>query len=170
MNERLRIAGADATKKTAQDAPGTIFSRGVATLVSPLFRARVSSKQSVVLQCHLNMFARSKTAWTLSSLWTHKTRPQVTLKTAQTAVFNSAHTDHLFLGRKRRRTKNERQNHTTNRPRNRIRANQRAGRESQRTKISPSITHSRGWCTVSPRTRIAVPTTTIATPSRIKTG
>ena len=37
MSERVRIAGADATKKTAQDAPGTIFSRGGATLVSPLF-------------------------------------------------------------------------------------------------------------------------------------
>jgi hypothetical protein len=43
------------------------------------------------------MFARSKTVWTLSSLWTQRTRPQVTLKTAQTAVFNSAHTDHFFL-------------------------------------------------------------------------
>ena len=37
MSERLRIAGADAAKNTAQDAPGTIFPRGVATLVSPLF-------------------------------------------------------------------------------------------------------------------------------------
>ena len=37
MSERFRIAGADAAKNTAQDAPGTIFSRGGATLVSPLF-------------------------------------------------------------------------------------------------------------------------------------
>ena len=89
--------------------PRSDFLKG-GTLVSPPFRARVSSQQSAVLQCHVQIFARSKTAWTLSSLWTHKTRPQVTLKTAQTAVFNSVHTDHVFLGKKRRRTKSEQHN------------------------------------------------------------
>jgi len=58
----------------------------------------------------LKTFARSKTVWTLSSLWTHRTRPQVTLKTAKTAVFNSAHTDHCFLEEEK---KNEPQNRTT---------------------------------------------------------
>jgi hypothetical protein len=42
-------------------------------------------------------FVRWKTVWTLPSLWTQRTRPQVTWKTAQTAVFHSAHTDHSFL-------------------------------------------------------------------------
>ena len=37
MRRILRIAQAGAAKKAAQDAPGTIFSRGGATLVSPLF-------------------------------------------------------------------------------------------------------------------------------------
>jgi hypothetical protein len=39
---------------------------------------------------------------------THRTRPQVTWKTAKSAVFHSVHTDYLFLGR--RNSKNEGQN------------------------------------------------------------
>ena len=84
-------------EKTAQDAPGTIFSRGAATLVSLRFDHAFPQESLSGLNLCLTMFARSKTVWTLSSLWTQRTRPQVTLKTAQTAVFNSAHTDHFFL-------------------------------------------------------------------------
>ena len=36
--------------------------------------------------------ARRRRAWTLPSLWTRRTRPQVTWKTAQNAVLHSAHT------------------------------------------------------------------------------
>ena len=40
--------------------------------------------------------------WTLSSRWTHRTRPHGTWKTAQTAVFHSVHTGHFFWKRKER--------------------------------------------------------------------
>ena len=46
---------------------------------------------------HLN----AKRAWTLASLWTRRTRPEGTWKTAQNAVFHSAHTHHRFLGLKK---------------------------------------------------------------------
>ena len=42
-------------------------------------------------------------AWTLPSLWTRKTRPQVTWKTAQHAVSHSAHTHYRFHERKKGR-------------------------------------------------------------------
>jgi len=40
--------------------------------------------------------------WTLPSLWTQRTRPQVTWKTAKSAVFHSVHTDHSFLEEEKR--------------------------------------------------------------------
>ena len=43
---------------------------------------------------------RPKNAWTLPSLWTHRTRPQGTWKTAENAVSHSAHTHRCHLGRK----------------------------------------------------------------------
>jgi hypothetical protein len=44
----------------------------------------------------LEHFARSKTVWTLPSLWTQRTRPQGTWKTAQTAV-STAPTPIMFF-------------------------------------------------------------------------
>ena len=41
-------------------------------------------------------------AWTLPSLWTRRTRPRGTWKTAQNAVFHSAHTIILFVKGRRR--------------------------------------------------------------------
>ena len=49
---------------------------------------------------------RRRRAWTLPSLWTRRTRPQVTWKTAQNAVSHSAHTHYRF---RERRTKKETQ-------------------------------------------------------------
>jgi len=87
-------------KKIAQDAPGTIFSTGGATLVSPVSTTR-NLEAGFRASTLFENFARWKTVWTLPSLWTPRTRPQVTWKTAQTAVFHSAHTDHFFLTGKR---------------------------------------------------------------------
>ena len=42
-------------------------------------------------------------AWTLPSLWTRKTRPRVTWKTAQNAVSHSAHTHYRVHERKKKR-------------------------------------------------------------------
>jgi hypothetical protein len=83
-------------KTIAQDAPGTIFSRGGATRVSPRFdhaQPRRRFRASTLFET----FGQRKMVWTLPSLWTQRTRPQVTWKTAKSAVFHSVHTDHLFL-------------------------------------------------------------------------
>jgi hypothetical protein len=71
----------------------------------PRFRPRLSSRVFVAFQC-IGKFRTGKTVWTLPSLWTQRTRPQVTWKTAQTAVFHSVHTDHFFFARRKETTKN----------------------------------------------------------------
>ena len=91
----------DATENTAQDAPGTIFSRGGSPLWYPPFSSTRILKGVFRVSTLLNMFERSKTMWTLSSLWTQRTRPQVTWKTAKTAVFHTVHIDHFFLAEER---------------------------------------------------------------------
>src|SRR6266851_4353365 len=145
MSETLRIAPTNATKQTAQDALGTIFSRGVATLVSPFFEDAYRQGLPACLR-DIDIFARSKTVWTLSSLWTQRTRPQVTLKTAQTTVFNSAHTDHFFL----QEEKNEERTTKTAQPTyplNRIiaRGRNKNGRATSKTKQTrPTVTHVPG--------------------------
>jgi hypothetical protein len=84
----------------AQDAPGTIFSRGPLLWHPPFFdhayRRSRFSRVNVI-----GHFARWKTVWTLPSLWTHRTRPQVTWKTAKSAVFHSVHTDHSLFEEER---------------------------------------------------------------------
>src|SRR4030095_5751100 len=60
---------ARATKRIAQDAPGTI-SRGGWGLWYPHFRPRATPKDGFRGQRHY--FARWKTVWTLPSLWTQK--------------------------------------------------------------------------------------------------
>jgi hypothetical protein len=55
-------------------------------------------------------FAEPKTLLTLSSLWTQRTRPQGTWKTAKSAVFHSANSDQFFL-EEEKRTTDERQEH-----------------------------------------------------------
>src|SRR5229473_2738087 len=145
MSETLRIAPTNATKQTAQDALGTIFSRGVATLVSPFFEDAYRQGLPACLR-DIDIFARSKTVWTLSSLWTQRTRPQVTLKTAQTTDFNSAHTDHFFL----QEEKNEERTTKTAQPTyplNRIiaRGRNKNGRATSKTKqTKPTVTHVPG--------------------------
>ena len=93
----MTIGQVDAMKQIAHDASGTIFSRGVATRVSPCYEQ--SSRQRGLSHGALSsqMFDAPKTTLlTLSSLWTQRTRPQGTWKTAKNAVFHSANSDHLF--------------------------------------------------------------------------
>jgi hypothetical protein len=73
----------------------------VATLVSPFFDHPYAPNDFRASPL-LPKLAQWKTVWTLPSLWTHRTRPQGTWKTAQTAVFHSAHTDRVFLTKKKR--------------------------------------------------------------------
>ena len=96
MSDILPIERPMRRNNIAQDAPGTIFSRGAATLVSPFFD-HASPRRVFRASTLLEHFERWKTVWTLPSLWTQRTRPQGTWKTAQTAVFHSVHTDHFFL-------------------------------------------------------------------------
>ena len=84
------------TKNTAQDASGaTIVTSGDLQVDPNAHSAPITSTFTV--STALTAFEQSKTVWTLTSLWTHRTRPQVTLKTAKNAVFNSAHTHQLVL-------------------------------------------------------------------------
>jgi hypothetical protein len=62
-------------RKIAQDAPGTIFSRGVAPQVSPVSTPR-NLEDGFRASTLFDKFGRWKTVWTLPSLWTHRTRPQ----------------------------------------------------------------------------------------------
>ena len=100
MSDVLPINRPMQGNKTAQDGPGTIFSRG-ALLWYPLFRPQRIREGDCRASTRLEKFGPWKTVWTLPSLWTQRTRPQGTWKTAQTAVFHSAHTDHPFTRGKR---------------------------------------------------------------------
>src|SRR2546430_7075663 len=86
--------------------PQERFSRGGwLLLVSRFFDHAYAHRRSA--RCEVIRPLRTEnTVWTLPSLWTHRTRPQGTWKTAQTAVFHSAHTDHFFLTRGTRTTEN----------------------------------------------------------------
>ena len=101
MHVMAMIAGIDAKKQTAQDAPGTIFSRGSLPRYPP-FRPTRNLEDGFRASTVFETFGRWKTVWTLPSLWTHRTRPQVTWKTAKSAVFHSVHTDHSFLEEEKR--------------------------------------------------------------------
>ncbi len=70
MTARSTIAAAKVKEQTAQDAPGTIFSRGVATLVSPFFEDACRRGLPASLR-DIEMFARSKTVWTLIGIGGH---------------------------------------------------------------------------------------------------
>jgi hypothetical protein len=89
---------AHATKKIAQDASGTIFSRGSLLWYPPFSTTRIL-KGIFRVSTLLENFARWKTVWTLTSLWTQRTRPQGTWKLQNS--FHSAHTDHPFYKRKK---------------------------------------------------------------------
>ena len=89
--------------KTAQDAPGAIFSRGVATSVSPFSKPR----DSMPSMAPLKISADAKTMWTLPPLWTHRTRPQGFGNLAKSARFpQRPHRSSISL------KKNEEQNHS----------------------------------------------------------
>lgn len=81
--------------KPVQDAPGAIFSRRVATRVSPRFEVALP-QTTLSTRTVLERFRARQDAVDAVVPVDARTRPQVTLKTAQTAVFNSAHTDHFF--------------------------------------------------------------------------
>src|SRR5919204_1895225 len=83
--------------------PQDRFSRGGWLLGYPLLRGRVSSMRSFARQPVRQFSAATKTLLTLPSLWTQRTRPQGTWKTAKSAVFHSANSDHLFLKEEKER-------------------------------------------------------------------
>src|ERR1700694_1166732 len=74
--------------------PQERFSRREWLLGYPPFRA------SFCQSMRLNIFDETKTMWTLTSLWAQRTRPQGSWKRANSALFHSAHIDHLFFKKK----------------------------------------------------------------------
>jgi hypothetical protein len=102
----LRIATPVATKKAAQDAPratiGTSGDLQVHPISSSLLLVGVCTDSTSFTACE-----RLKRVWTLTSLWTHRTRPQVTWKTADS--FPQRPHPSFFYLEEERRTKSERQ-------------------------------------------------------------
>src|ERR1700737_3665536 len=107
MRGIVRIGQVDAMKQIAQDAPGTIFSRGVATLVSPFSTTRI-----------LNGVFHAPPRFDIYE-WRRrcgrcrpcgrKERAHKGLGKLQRAQFSTAPTASIFFGMKRKGTKNERQ-------------------------------------------------------------
>src|SRR5712692_8229006 len=81
--------------------PQERFSRGGPPLWCPPFSTMRTLEVVFRASTLLDNFAPWKTVWTLPSLWTQRTRPQVTWKTAKSAVFYSVHTDHFSYKKKR---------------------------------------------------------------------
>src|SRR5207244_2915748 len=81
--------------------PEKRFSRGGPPLWCPPFSTTRILEVVFRASTLLEHFARCKTVWTLPSLWTQRTRPQVTWKTAKSAVFHSVHTDHFPYKKKK---------------------------------------------------------------------
>ena len=101
MSEASWIPRLITTTNTAQDASGaTIVSSGDLQVDPNSRSAMITAAFTVSIA--LTALTQSKRVWTLTSLWTHRTRPQVTLKTAKNAVFNSAHTHQLVLKRRKK--------------------------------------------------------------------
>jgi hypothetical protein len=82
--------------------PQERFSRGGAPFWYPRFPTTRILEVVFRASTLLENFAAWKTVWTLPSVWTHRTRPQVTWKTAKSAVFHSVHTDHFFFEEEKR--------------------------------------------------------------------
>jgi len=81
VSEILRIAVLVATKKAAQDAPRATIGTSGDLQVLPIATSLMLTGDFNV-STSLIAFERLKRVWTLTSLWTHRTRPQVTWKTA----------------------------------------------------------------------------------------
>ena len=97
-----------AIQHTVQDASGTMIVTSGDLQVHPI-SSSLSPASLGTGSRSLTVFERSKRVWTLTSLWTHRTRPRVTLKTAKTAVFNSAHSHQLVLGKKKEEQRTDNQ-------------------------------------------------------------
>src|ERR1700730_17735533 len=89
--------------------------------IPPFLHTRIFKGVCPTSTC-ANVFAEPKTLLTLPSLWTQRTRPQGTWKTAKSAVFHSANSNHLFLGRRKKNDRGTTRTSQPNCPRNRIRS------------------------------------------------
>ena len=100
MSEASWVPRLITTINPAQDAAGaTIVTSGDLQVDPNSHSTPITSAFTV--STALTALEPSKRVWTLTSLWTHRTRPQVTLKTAKAAVFNSAHTHPLVLKKRK---------------------------------------------------------------------
>src|SRR6266852_2378960 len=106
MSDTLKIAQADTRTKPVR-MPQDQRSGSRPTSRSNQLRARVSSRDFQWPQPTRTLFAPTKRAWTLTSLWTQRTRPQVTLKTADS--FQQRPHPIFLSSKKKEGTKNGRQ-------------------------------------------------------------
>jgi hypothetical protein len=110
MSERWKIAVVDRKKKTAQDAPGTIFSRGVATWVSPLSEHAHRDQHRSPINM-LEHFRRNEDDVDAGLPVDAKNASTRKLEKCKSALFHSAHIDPLFLQEEDKKTRNERRKH-----------------------------------------------------------
>ncbi len=104
MRDILPINRAMQENKIAQDVLGTIFSRGVATLVCPLFDHAYPQRRL----SRFNVIARFRAVEDgvdADVLWTHRTRPQ-DLENCTNRQFSTASTPIFFSYRRKKTTKN----------------------------------------------------------------
>jgi hypothetical protein len=81
VSENLRIAAPVATTKAAQDAPQSTIATSGDLQAHPISSSLMLTTVFNV-STPLTAVERLQRVWTLPSLWTHRTRPQVTWKTA----------------------------------------------------------------------------------------
>ena len=109
MSGILETTPVDRDEKAAQDDPGTTIVTSDDPQVDLISRVRMITGV-VSVSTVLTPVERSKRVWTLTSLWTHRTRPRVTLKTAKTAVLKQRPHPSSIPWNDERRTKNGRLN------------------------------------------------------------
>jgi hypothetical protein len=96
--------------RPTRDASYSVSVRQVATLLPRFFQTAPRGHRpcaSLALRLHQTLGRglsppSCQTCSAHPSLWTQRPRPQVTWKTAKTAVFHSAHTDYFFSGNKKK--------------------------------------------------------------------
>ena len=97
MSDLLPINWPVRRNNIAQDAPGTIFSRGGRYAGIPSFRPRASSTARFSRFNVMGNFRTVEDGVDAAVPVDAKNAPTGTWKTAQTAVFHSVHTDQFFL-------------------------------------------------------------------------
>jgi hypothetical protein len=103
MSDRLLIIQPMRRNTIAQDAPGTIFSRGAATLVSPFSPTRILEVRFSRVNA-IGKFRTVEDGVDAAVPVDAKNAPTSDLENCKSAVFHSVHTDHFSYKKKKKST------------------------------------------------------------------